>query len=728
MPDKPLRYFALSVGLTAVFLCFLLQVNAGYLFHSRLYEDGDLGANSLSVLRAEHFDELFGQYSRWGFHHPGPGVLYGFALGEGLLYRTFHVVPTGYNAQLIALMALVCSFLAAGISVAARWVRGVVFVPLALLFAALHFTSAEPLTWVLLAWMPYVMTLLFFGLLIGAASVGAGQGDDLPLLALGCGFMVHIHVAQPLFVVPLFLVAYAGLAWSCYRQPAEGAAARPPWRVFPRAHSLAAALVFAFVLPIIVDLFRGSESNLAAILRHMHAHKGNTHPWLDALYCFVRFGAYNPSHATIGAISPGRVTPGQIGAFLLHHLEMTALWLGALCLPIVALVLRRRKPPLPDAPDAVDPARWRWRFLGWLAAVWLLSGGWTLAWGHIGDGELFYYNSWFTYSIYYVLALLAAGALSDIVERLAARGRRPLVWTTLASVLCVLGTVGYTWRNVHHYRADAYRGPANQAQAQTTLDALAAHPAAPRAKLLIFPGGAWETATGIAVLLTREGYPCLVPSAWDYMFGHDHVRADLFDAMASAPDAAPTLDIWRIVPVNTVDPAYAAAHPLNRGFTLLPGGPEVDPAGPGATITFAGPLHNSDACAVTGWADPDPGASYTWSVGKQGILSFAPKPVPPGAAVEVDLYCPHPYLAAGKRDSQRITLRFNGHDLGTLQLAANTFQPLKVSIPAALWNQQPSALLVLGFPDAISPKEAGENEDARPIGVGTDKIIFRLAE
>ncbi len=230
MPDKRLPYLALSVGLSAVILAFLIAVNAHYLFHAQLYEDDDLASNSLAVVRAGHFHELYGQYSRWGFHHPGPAVMYTFAWGELLFYHGLHLVPTPYNAQVIMLMVLVSGFLAGGIGVAARWVRSAVFVPLALLFAAVHFTAADPHTWVLCTWMPFVMTMLFFGLLMASASVGAGQGDDLPFLVLAGGFMLNTHVAQPLFVGPLFAVAYGGAGVGV---PAERGGPRMPWRTVP---------------------------------------------------------------------------------------------------------------------------------------------------------------------------------------------------------------------------------------------------------------------------------------------------------------------------------------------------------------------------------------------------------------------------------------------------------------------------------------------------------------
>jgi hypothetical protein len=53
---------------------------------------GDAAINGLSVLRAEHLQQLVGNYSRVGFHHPGPGYMY--LLGAGEVFSTSSRRPT----------------------------------------------------------------------------------------------------------------------------------------------------------------------------------------------------------------------------------------------------------------------------------------------------------------------------------------------------------------------------------------------------------------------------------------------------------------------------------------------------------------------------------------------------------------------------------------------------------------------------------------------------------
>ncbi len=750
MPGKHSHYFALALGLTALVLWFLIQNNAHYLFHATIYEAGDPGANSLSVLRAKHFQELYGAYSRWSFHHPGPALFYSFALGETLLGPVFHVVPTAYNAQVLVVMILVASFFAGGISAAARWVRGPVFVPLALLLAATHFMAVNPKLCLLNTWPPFTLPLMFFALLMAGASVGAGQGTDLPLLVLAGGFAVHSHVVQPLFVGPVAVFGYLGLAWACYHArreavrvaeilPGTTPPSAAPWRVFPWAHRLAAGILAVFVLPMVVDLFLGTGSNFAHVIDHLRTYHGERKPWLDALYCFVRFSAYKPSR-TQNQVSPGNATWDQIGHFLLGHPEMTGLWLCAVVIPCVAFVWHRRRlrrlavasetaTETPAAAAVVaDPLpRGRWRFLGWLAFMLMLTTGLTVVWGHLQDGDMFYYNSWFTYAIYYALAVLAAGGVAEIVEIRAARARHPGVWTGLAAVLCLLATAGVLGRHLGHFRTVEYDQEIYRAASRTVDAALAAHPGAPPAKLLVFPHDGWGAASAIAAKLTRAGRECVVLPEWYFMFGDGHAPADVIARLASAK-GRPPYDVWHIVSAPAAGPELTARCPLADGYVLQAGGLGIDPAVPGAAVTFVGPHPNADFFVLTGWSSADPGAEFTYTLGKEGLLNFSPVPVPSNAAVAVDFHFLFARVIPGKRDAQRLVLNFNGHDLGTLRMDEKGPVPLTVTIPAAIWNERASALLTLGFPDAISPLEAGQSADYRQLAFATDKIVFRVVD
>ena len=415
---------------------------------------------------------------------------------------------------------------------------------------------------------------------------------------------------------------------------------------------------------------------------------------------------------------------------------MVLLWLGAVVIPFIAFVSHRQRlqrlavvgATATETPAVVviNPLpRGRWRFLGWLAFVLVLNTALTVVWNHLQDGDMFYFNSWFTYAIYYALAVLAAGGVAELLENRAARARHPGVWTGLAAVLCLLAAGGVVLRHRGHFRTEEYDQEDYRAASRTVDAALAARPDAPPAKLLVFPHDGWGAATGIAAKLTRAGRECVVTPDWAFMFGNGHAPADLFARLASAK-GAPPYDIWHLVSAPDAGPELAARCPLVDGYALQTGGRGLDPAAPDAAIRFVGPQPNADFFVLTGWAAAGPGAAYTFSEGKQGLLNFSPAPVPPNAAVEVDFHMLFARVIPGKRDAQRLTLNFNGHDLGTLRMDEKGPQTLAVTIPAATWNERASALFTVGFPDAISPLEAGEGADYRPLAFATDKITFRL--
>ena len=94
-----------------------------FLFTTRLYEQGDAGANSILIEQAKHFTLLVGNYSRERFNHPGPAFMYVQAFGEYLFQNALHVVPTAWNAHMLAVFALDSGFVALAVGVVYGWTR-----------------------------------------------------------------------------------------------------------------------------------------------------------------------------------------------------------------------------------------------------------------------------------------------------------------------------------------------------------------------------------------------------------------------------------------------------------------------------------------------------------------------------------------------------------------------------------------------------------------------------
>ena len=235
-----------------VSLLTFLVVSAGLLLHNRtlfrvrIWEVGDAAANSLLVDDAKHLDLLVGHYSRVGFNHPGPGVLYVQAAGEYVLHDLLHVAAGPFNGQVMAILLLEAAVLAAVVGVLHSWVGRLegthawVVAPAVLATVLVwYLRHPYPLT---STWMPLVVVAPFLLLLVSAASVAAGHARHLWLLAASTGLLVHAHVEFALFGPGLCL--WALVAWA----GTERIGPRAMLRRDPRAWwtSLAIALVFAF--------------------------------------------------------------------------------------------------------------------------------------------------------------------------------------------------------------------------------------------------------------------------------------------------------------------------------------------------------------------------------------------------------------------------------------------------------------------------------------------------
>ncbi len=239
------RRFPAAAGI-ATFLVFtvVLLVRNAYLFSTKIYENQDFAANTIAVLQAKHFELLTGNYSKYGFFHPGPAFLYIMAAGESLFHDALHLVPTPWNGQLLAILLLNSALIGAAIAVIARH-AGSLQVVLICLAVALAFVSVHPLT-VNSAWFPYMYFAPTLLMLVSAASVATGQTFALPLLAFSAWLCIHGQAEFLLFAPATVVVALVGLFAAHRQDPYEAIrSARGQW--------IAAIVISAlFALPIVL--------------------------------------------------------------------------------------------------------------------------------------------------------------------------------------------------------------------------------------------------------------------------------------------------------------------------------------------------------------------------------------------------------------------------------------------------------------------------------------------
>jgi len=224
----------------------VLAVRSRFLFSVRFYENSDAAANSILIEQAKHFTLLVGNYSREGFNHPGPAYMYVQALGEWLFLDLLHLVPTAWNAHVLAVFALNSAFVAMIVGVVYGWTRSLRGAA-ACLAVVLGCIATEP--WILsYDWMPWMYVAPYIVFLVAAGSVAVGGSRDIWILTLTGWFLIHGHACFLFFVPVIVAAVLAAVTWRYGLRAALRHFARP------RIWVPAAAISATFALPIVVNL------------------------------------------------------------------------------------------------------------------------------------------------------------------------------------------------------------------------------------------------------------------------------------------------------------------------------------------------------------------------------------------------------------------------------------------------------------------------------------------
>lgn len=691
------RPFLTAVVLWALLALAVLAANRELIFSTDVHETGDFAVNALQIDHAKRFSEIYGNYSRFHFHHPGPVFFYTYAMSERLLFDALAIVPSPANAHIAAGIVLQCGFFVLALVLLADVLavrganvgvgsgrRGAVEVVrgqsetgptffVGLLVGALHFGFVKnAITGI---WPPEVLLMPFLAFFAAAVSVALGRVDRLPWMVLAGSFLVHGHVAQPLFVVGLAVFAYGhvvrkeGRPWS--------AALRNVARRYRWAHGLGAAIMLLFLAPLAIDLARGGQ-NFRTILLHLHGNGGGGKNVIQSALYFLTFVTHAPAPEelleTLG---------GHSLRFITEHMLLFSFWL--LCLVVFAWGARRT-----SAHASVDGGlRLLWRF--WWVTVLL-----CVVWGLLQEGPMYSFNGYFYHALHFIVYL---GAATVVVRRCASLPR----WTAAPATAGAL-VIAFLLIRVANDRID--HGGIQLRNA--TQRALALDPHPDRPKLLVFAHNYWSYAASVALALQRAGVPFRVEPEMEFMF-QDRATARRDELTRIDPP----FSIWRFV-----DAAASATGPLidhGRGIRFEPTALSPD----GGTIQF-GYEDGFIAYQLAGVSDGQHGRS--WTTDPEVVLQFRPQPAPSDVVLSLEA---RPFTHPRGPRQQRLELRFNGELLWT---GAFTEQAeIEVQIPRELWNAQTTAHLWLHLPDAASPVELGSSGDWRVLGLEMSRISLRLA-
>jgi hypothetical protein len=369
------RISVAAVGVILITSIYIVS-NRSFFFHGNQIEFADFAENALRITNAKHFAEIYGNDSRWGFNHLGPAFWYLYAAGEYLFHDWLGVSSPHAAHLLIGILFQATCAMIAIFYLAKRTSLAAVPVAIVLLFVHWNSMLGAPNS----IWPPYVLFGPFLLLSAFGAGVASGDVKFLPVVIFAGGMLIHGHVAQPLFVVPLGCLALIPVV------------RRGECR---NAHVAMSALILAvFALPIGIDSLQGSHSNIATIFRHIKTHTGEHHSLSQGIGYFLSFFLYESNQNFV----QGSVT-FSLSSYLWAH---PTLWLPITLIGACALM------PLTRAP----------RFIKWYSAFVVIAVILSIVWSTIQDGEMYDFNGNFIYAVVYLLYLfpwlLAASATLPI--------------------------------------------------------------------------------------------------------------------------------------------------------------------------------------------------------------------------------------------------------------------------------------------------------------------------
>ncbi|MBI3886892.1 MAG: hypothetical protein HY302_14360 [Opitutae bacterium] len=658
-------------------LALMLAANHAFLFDTPWHENGDFAVNALQIDRARHFNEVYGNYSRFHFNHPGPAFFYAYALGEFFFLDWLQIVPSPHNAHALTGVLLQAFFFTAAIVVAGGWIRYRWFLPLVLLLGGAHFGLAGNAF--ISIWPPHVLVMPFLCFLVAGASTAAGRARHLPLTVLSACFLVHGHVAQALFVLLLFPLAY-GLFLARSRLP--GQTVRELVRQHRAAHLLAGLCLVLFVLPLGIDLASGAASNLVSIVRFLHA--GNEPPkslTQSLAYLLSFFAYFHHQDQFLPALGPGH--PG----FIWTRAAWYPAWLAAVALVVFTLIRLRSE----------ERSRPECRFLFALATLTAVGLAITIPWGVIQTGPMFEFNGHFYYALVFALLMLVAAAVARLLPE---RGVLPI-----GAILCAGGAAAL-W---HGNRTPDSAVSADSSWVEATQAALRADPQPNATKYLVFSHDDWGDVARTALALKRAGGSYRVDGNWSFMFG----RYRTF--RPAPPDfGLQGMSVWRFSHRQLPGRSVALAKDFNVYFDPVP----LNPAHFVIDCSRGG---NLEDFSLFGFNTPD--GDFSWTNLPDAALQFS---APRTARDILFSLKAEPFVATGRIRSQPMALTVNGRKIAAFDL--DRLQTLTARIPAEVWNLRPVITVVLSFPKAESPLHLALSTDPRLLGWAVHQMTFDQAE
>lgn len=470
-----------------------------------LFESGDYAANALQINHAKFFAEIYGNYSRWGFNHPGPAFFYCYAVGDYLFHDFLPVFPSPHQAHIFIGLLVQTLFLGIALGTFSQFARSWLFTGFLTLWAAGQFSVVPDI--LMGIWPPYVLIMPLLAFVASAAAVASGHKSYLPWLCLSAGFLAHGHVAQPLFILPIATIAFS--AYLRGRRPnLQPGNDRLEWLV-------SGLLLLIFLAPIMLDFLKGRESNLVLIINHLKTHARESKSLGQAIGYFIYFLLYKSDPETI-------IDSSTYSLLLLirQNIQVLLLWAVVVLLPSFLLL---RKPSLVANSSSGE------RYFQWLTILGGVALLMTIQWGRMQDGSMYAFNGFFNYALIFIAALPFLLVVARAVEPFL-----PGLAVLLINCGCLLVLILVPGQPIKSVQESV---PLLSKKTKELLASCEQRPIF----LQLERHEVWPRAVAVALTLERERVPFLVAPEWGFLFGRRYVSpASLGDLTRQG------ITIWQI--------------------------------------------------------------------------------------------------------------------------------------------------------------------------------------
>lgn len=190
-----------------VIVCMWPEVNAYYV------ERGDFAANSLLIMDAKDGSLLLGHYSRVGFNHPSPALLYLLSISEFLLYDKFSVVKSPFSAHLIFSGLFNAFWISVTVAVLTKHLKNFLIGTAVATTYLLAVNFFEPGS-IVGPWFPHMYIFLYGALLVLMASFVSGNHKSYFLMVLSAFFLVGTNVSMAPQLVIMFALMVTWMSFT----------------------------------------------------------------------------------------------------------------------------------------------------------------------------------------------------------------------------------------------------------------------------------------------------------------------------------------------------------------------------------------------------------------------------------------------------------------------------------------------------------------------------------